>query len=60
VVTLVFVPCLLSLMIELREWLWRALFVGVSDRRISAPAQPSSPRDMDLESADDKSETLRV
>jgi HAE1 family hydrophobic/amphiphilic exporter-1 len=61
VVTLVFVPCLLSLMMEFREWLWQRLFGrGVTDRE-ALSLQPSvAGREVPTGSGRKKAESLEV
>ena len=59
-VTLVFVPCLLSLMMELRAWvIWR-LFGHPATPRVVSPTQPVPARILDEEEEPAKSETTRV
>jgi HAE1 family hydrophobic/amphiphilic exporter-1 len=58
-VTLVFVPCLLSLMMEFRAWvLWRLFGHPVAE--LVPSAQLSSPRVLGPEDEPAKSETMRV
>jgi HAE1 family hydrophobic/amphiphilic exporter-1 len=58
-VTLVFVPCLLSLMMELRAWVIGRLF-GVPVAEVVPAVQPMSPRVISPEDEPAKSESLRV
>jgi HAE1 family hydrophobic/amphiphilic exporter-1 len=59
-VTLVFVPCLLSLMMEFRAWVIYRLFGRPANSRAVPPTQPVPARILDEEEERAKSETTRV
>jgi HAE1 family hydrophobic/amphiphilic exporter-1 len=59
-VTLVFVPCLLSLMMEFRAWVIYRLFGRPANSRAVPPPQPVPARILDEEEERAKSETTRV